>query len=123
MRLILSCLTPASRFFIENLTLAQLGKKFTAFYETQRYITLLGKARLSLLAILSRVYASQRPISLRSPLIILSTHRHIVIVLHGCETWSLTLREERRLRVENRVLRRIFLPRNDEVTGGVEEHA
>jgi hypothetical protein len=36
----------------------------------------------------------------------------------GCETWSLTLREERRLRVfENRVLRRIFGPKRDEVTG------
>jgi len=40
------------------------------------------------------------------------------IVLYGCETWSLTLREERKLRVlENRVLRRIFGPRSDEVTG------
>jgi len=40
------------------------------------------------------------------------------VVLYGCETWSLTLREERRLRVfENRVLRRIFWPRRDEVTG------
>jgi len=38
--------------------------------------------------------------------------------LYGCETWSLTLREERKLRVfENRVLRRIFGPRRDEVTG------
>jgi len=38
-------------------------------------------------------------------------------VLYGCETWSLTLREERRLRVfENRALRRIFGPRRDEVT-------
>jgi len=37
--------------------------------------------------------------------------------LYGCETWSLTLREERRLRVcENRVLRRIFGPKRDEVT-------
>jgi len=36
----------------------------------------------------------------------------------GCETWSLTLREERKLRVfENMVLRRIFGPRSDEVTG------
>ena len=36
----------------------------------------------------------------------------------GCETWSLTLREEHRLRVfGNRVLRRIFGPRKDEVTG------
>ena len=39
------------------------------------------------------------------------------VVLYGCETWSLTLREERTLRVfENRVLRRIFGPRRDEVT-------
>src|SRR5215472_3935953 len=40
------------------------------------------------------------------------------VVLYGCETWSLTLREERRLRVfEDKVLRRIFGPRRDEVTG------
>jgi hypothetical protein len=40
------------------------------------------------------------------------------IVLYRCETWSLTLREERRLRVfENRVLRRLFGPRRDEVAG------
>jgi hypothetical protein len=40
------------------------------------------------------------------------------VALYGCETWSLTLREEHRLRVfENRVLRR-FGPKRDEVTGG-----
>ena len=40
------------------------------------------------------------------------------VVLYGCETWSLTLREERRLRVfENRVLRKVFGPKGDEVTG------
>jgi hypothetical protein len=40
------------------------------------------------------------------------------MVLFGCETWSLTLREEHRLRVfENRVLRRIFGPERDEVPG------
>jgi hypothetical protein len=40
------------------------------------------------------------------------------VVLYGCETWSLTLRKERRLRVfENRVLRRIFGPKRDEETG------
>ena len=40
-----------------------------------------------------------------------------IISLYGCETWSLTLREERRLRVfENRVLRRVFGPKRDEVT-------
>jgi len=44
--------------------------------------------------------------------------------LYGCETWSLTLREERKLRVfENMVLRRIFGPRRYEVTGGMEEIA
>jgi len=38
--------------------------------------------------------------------------------LCGCETWSLTLTEERSLRVfENRLMRRIFGPRRDEVTG------
>jgi hypothetical protein len=40
------------------------------------------------------------------------------LVLYGCETWSLTLREEHRLRVfENRVLRRIFGPKTDEIIG------
>ena len=41
-----------------------------------------------------------------------------VRVLYGCETWSLTLREERRQWVfDNRVLRRIFRPKRYEVTG------
>jgi hypothetical protein len=41
------------------------------------------------------------------------------VVLHGCETWSVILREEHRLRMfENRVLRRLFGLRRDEVTGG-----
>jgi hypothetical protein len=40
------------------------------------------------------------------------------VVLYGCETWSLSLREECRLRViESRVLSRIFGPKRDEVTG------
>jgi hypothetical protein len=40
------------------------------------------------------------------------------VVLYGCETWSLSLREEHILRVfESRVLRRIFGPKRDEVTG------
>jgi hypothetical protein len=40
------------------------------------------------------------------------------VVFYGCETWSLTLREERRLKVfENRVLRRVFGLKRDEVTG------
>jgi len=47
-------------------------------------------------------------------------HKTIIlpVILYGCETWSLTLREERRVRVfEKRVLRRIFGPKRDEVTG------
>jgi hypothetical protein len=47
-------------------------------------------------------------------------HRTVVlpVVLYGCETWPLTLREEQRLRVfEKRVLRRIFGPKRDEATG------
>jgi hypothetical protein len=47
-------------------------------------------------------------------------HKMIIlpVVLYGCETWSLTLREEHRLRVfENTVLRRIFGPKRDEVSG------
>jgi hypothetical protein len=43
----------------------------------------------------------------------------VPVALYGCETWSLTLREVHRLRVfENRVRRRIFGPKRDEVTGG-----
>jgi hypothetical protein len=41
----------------------------------------------------------------------------LTVVLYGCETWSLTLREKRRLRVfESRVLKRIFGPKRDRVT-------
>jgi hypothetical protein len=48
-------------------------------------------------------------------------HRTVIlpVVLYGCATWSLTLREERRLSVfGNRELRRIFGPKRDEVMGG-----
>ena len=46
------------------------------------------------------------------------------VVLYGCETWSLISSEEHRLRVfENRVLRRIFGPKKDEITGLVEKIA
>jgi len=39
------------------------------------------------------------------------------VVLYGCESWSLTLREERKLRVFENMVFRIFGPRRDEVTG------
>jgi hypothetical protein len=58
--------------------------------------------------------------SLLSRNIKIKIHRSIIlhVVLCGCEIWSLTLREEQRLRVsENRVLRRLFGSKKDEVTG------
>jgi hypothetical protein len=48
----------------------------------------------------------------------------LLAVLYGYETWSLTLREEHGLRVfENRVLKRIFGPKRDEVTGRLKKNA
>jgi hypothetical protein len=48
--------------------------------------------------------------------------RILPVILYGCETWSLPLRDEQRLRVsENRVLRRISGPKRDEVTGGLRK--
>ena len=50
----------------------------------------------------------------------IKTYRTVIlpVVLYGCETWSLTLREESRLRLlENRVFSRIFGPNSVEVTG------
>jgi hypothetical protein len=45
------------------------------------------------------------------------------VIMYGCETWSLTLREEHRLRVfENRVLRRLYGPKRDAVTRGWRKH-
>jgi len=54
----------------------------------------------------------------------IKVHRTIILpVLYECETWSLTLRDKRRLRVfENRVLRRIFGPKRDKVTGDRENY-
>ena len=56
--------------------------------------------------------------SLLSKNLKIKIYRNIIlpVVFYGCETWSLTLREERRLRVfENRVMRRIFGCKRDEV--------
>jgi hypothetical protein len=58
---------------------------------------------------------SSRLLSKKVRIIIYKT---IILPVYGCEMWSLILREEHRLRVfENRVLRRIFGPKRDEVTG------
>ena len=64
-------------------------------------------------------YSARRSFSLLSENIKIKINRNIILplVLYGCKTWSLTLREECMLRVfDNRVLRRIFGPTNDEVT-------
>ena len=61
---------------------------------------------------------SSRLLSRKLKIKIYRTIIFLLVVLYGCEAWSLTLREERKLRVfENMVLRRIFGPRRDEVTG------
>jgi hypothetical protein len=50
---------------------------------------------------------------------LIGRQHNFAVVLYGCGTWSLTLREEHRKRVfENRVLRRILGPKREEVTGG-----
>jgi len=62
--------------------------------------------------------------SLRSKNLKIKLYRTIIlpVVLNGCETWSFTLREERRLRIfENGVLRRIFGPKRDKVIRGMEK--
>jgi hypothetical protein len=65
------------------------------------------------------------PYSLLSNDIRIKIYRTIILsaVLYGCESWSLTLREELRLRVfENRALWRIFGRKRDEVRGGGENY-
>jgi hypothetical protein len=60
------------------------------------------------------------PSTLLSKNLKIKIYRTIIlsVVLYGCETWSLALRKERRQKVfENGVLRRIFGPHRDEVTG------
>jgi len=64
-------------------------------------------------------------LSLLSKNLKIKIHRTIIlpVVLYECETCSLTLREEHGLRVfENRVLRRIFVPKRDKVTGSGENY-
>jgi hypothetical protein len=82
-----------------------------------------GCIEISLITIHENIQNFQRPCPQTSVLsfwLFLQTYSISIlpVVLYGCETWSLTLSEEHRLRVfENRVLRRIFGPKRDEVTG------
>jgi len=60
------------------------------------------------------------PSRLLSKILKFTIYRTVIlpVVLYGCETWSLTVREKRKPRVfENRMLRKIFGPRSDEVPG------
>ena len=60
---------------------------------------------------------SSRPLSKKLKV---KTYKTVIlpVVLYGCETWSLTLREEHRIRVfENKVLKKIFGAKKDEITG------
>ena len=67
-------------------------------------------------SLLARFCSNLLSSSLLSKKLKIKIYRTIIlpVVLYGCETWSLTLREERRLRVfENSVLRRVFGPKSD----------
>jgi hypothetical protein len=76
-----------------------------------------GLIRGMLATIRSRVFLSSRLLYRNVKVKIYKTMM-LPVVLYGCETWSLTLREEYRLRVfENRVLGRMFGPKRDEITG------
>jgi hypothetical protein len=107
-------------FVLEKKTLQLLGQIFGNNYKNQNLIHEEIKRRLNLG---NACYHSIQNI-LSSRLLFKSMKIRIYktiilpLVLYGCEAWSLTSREEHRLRVfENRVLRRIFGPRRDEVTG------
>jgi len=93
-----------------------LGKTVT----NQNFIQEEIKSRLKSENACYRSVQNRYSSSLLSRNLKIKTYRIIIlpVVLYGCATWSLALREERRLRVfENRVLRRMFGPKRDEVTG------
>ena len=84
----------------------RMSGKYTNYFTHYAVLTPIVNIVLS-----SRLLSKNLKIKIYSTII-------LPVVLYGCETWSLTLREERRLRVfENRVLRRVFGPKRDEVTG------
>jgi hypothetical protein len=80
----------------------------------------MGKRRLNSCNACYRSVQNLLSSCLRSKIVKIRIYKTIIlpVVLYGCETCSLTLREEHRLRVfENRVLRGIFGPKRDEVIG------
>jgi hypothetical protein len=99
-------------------------KYFGTMLTIQNYIQAEIKCRLKLEN--ACYYSVQNLLSsgLLSKNLKIKIYRNIIlpVILYGCEAWSLTLREERRLKVfENRVLRRLFGPKRDEGTGEWKE--
>ena len=100
-------------------------KYFGTILTNQNYIREEIKSRLKLRNACYYSVQNLLSSSLLSKNLKIKIYRTIIlpIILYGCETWSLTLREERRLRVfENRVLRRVFGSKRDEVTGKGENY-
>jgi len=103
-------------FFERVEELKYLGTTLTNQNSTQEEI----KSKLNLGNVCYHSVQNLLSSNLLSKKLWIKIYRTIIlpVVLHGCETWSLILREEHRVRVfENRVLRRIFGPTRDEVTG------
>ena len=101
----------------ENNKLLKTLKYLGSLLTNQNYIR--EEIKCGLKAGISCYYSVQTLLSSRllSKNLIIKIHKTIIlpVVLYGCETWSLTLREECRLRVfENRILRRIFGSKRDE---------
>jgi hypothetical protein len=90
-----------------------------------KFIAMHGHANVKFIAMHGHVNVKLNKYSHSNRACSIRIYRSIIlpVVLYGCETWSLTLKEERRLRVfENRVLRSIFGPKRDEVTGNGENY-
>jgi len=91
---------------LERLILSQPLNKFFSFYGTQCFVIVFVRSYHCSLSLARWIQSTPSPFV-----------SQMSIIMYGCETWLLTLREERRPRVcENRVLR-IFEPKRDEVTG------
>jgi len=112
-------------FIRDRLLVFLLANSRYHFQGTRQLITVPKKKSLTQQPIQNilnpKIYTVQYCFKIYFIFVLVSTiYRTIIlpVVLYGCEAWSLTLREERKLRVfQNMVLRRIFGPRREEVTG------
>jgi hypothetical protein len=109
------CIPPSAQSSHTNLSYIKLIRKptnATALFYVVIFIAAFLRAKQAYI----RVYITMTLMKRFTKPVTLNIILHVV--LYGCETWSLTLREEHRLEVfENRVQRRIFGPKRDEVTG------